>query len=80
LVTASDWAAIGNSATAIMIISHRRFAACSASGRRPPAATAFYRPVELSEEDTTALVKRASATAGHVLAMSIRITYLERSR
>jgi hypothetical protein len=45
----------------------------------PPADAPFYQPVELSE-DTTALVKRASATAGHVLAMSIRITYLERSR
>jgi hypothetical protein len=46
----------------------------------PPAATPFYQPVELSEEDTTTLVKRASATADHVFVMSIRITYHERSR
>jgi len=46
----------------------------------PPAATPFYQPVELSEEDTTTLVKRASATADHVFVVSIRITYLERSR
>lgn len=45
-----------------------------------PAATPFYQPVELSEEDTTTLVKRTSATAGHVFAVSIRITYHERSR
>jgi hypothetical protein len=46
----------------------------------PPAATPFYQPVELSEEDTATLVKRASATARHVFVVSIRITYLERSR
>jgi len=46
----------------------------------PPAVTPFYQPVELSEEDTTTLVKRASATAHHVFVMSIRLTYLERSR
>ena len=46
----------------------------------PPAATPFYQPVELSEEGTTALVKRASATADHVFAVSIRITYHERNR
>ena len=46
----------------------------------PLAATSFYQPVELSEEDTTTLVKQASATADHVFIMSIRITYHERSR
>lgn len=46
----------------------------------PPAATPFFQPVELSEEDTTALLKRASTAADHVFAMSIRMTYLERSR
>jgi hypothetical protein len=46
----------------------------------PPAATPFYQPVELSEENTTTLVKRASAAADHVFAMSIRITYHQRSR
>jgi hypothetical protein len=46
----------------------------------PPPATPFYQPVELSEEDTTTLVKRTSATAGHVFVVSIRITYHERSR
>ena len=45
-----------------------------------PAAAPFYQPVELSEEDATTLVKRKSATAGHVFAVSIRITYHERSR
>jgi hypothetical protein len=45
-----------------------------------PAATPFYQPVELSEEDAAALVKQASATADHVFALSIRITYHERSR
>ena len=46
----------------------------------PPAATPSCQPVELSDEDTMTLVKRASTTAGHVFAMSIRITYHERSR
>ena len=49
-------------------------------GFGPPAATPFYQPVERSEEDTMTLVKRASATADHVFAVSIRITYHERSR
>jgi hypothetical protein len=46
----------------------------------PPAATPFYQPVELSEEDTTTLVKRASTTADQVFVVSMRITYLQRSR
>ena len=45
-----------------------------------PAATPSYQPVELSEEDTTTLVQRAFATASHVFAVSLRITYHERSR
>jgi hypothetical protein len=46
----------------------------------PPAATTFYQPVELSEEDTATLVKRASTTADQVFVVSMRITYLQRSR
>ncbi len=46
----------------------------------PPAATPLYQPVELSDEDTATLVKRASATADHVFTITIRITYHERSR
>jgi hypothetical protein len=46
----------------------------------PSAPTPFYQPVELSEEDTATLLKRASTTADHVFAVSIRITYLEQSR